>query len=124
MKSSTRSSRNSWLNRFSVKKSSGVIWYQGENNAIGEESVAEYEEVLSTMITDWRRAFAQPEMPFLIVQLPNFGREGGIFNYAAIRDIQHKARQGGKTERPVWPMIAQPTSRTVCRNVALSGVTE
>jgi len=68
----------------------GVIWYQGENNAIGEESVAEYEEVLSTMITDWRRAFAQPEMPFLIVQLPNFGREGGIFNYAAIRDIQRR----------------------------------
>ena len=79
---------NGMLNPLLDTNFAGVIWYQGENNAIGEESVAEYEEVLSTMITDWRRAFDEPEMPFLIVQLPNFGREGGIFNYAAIRDIQ------------------------------------
>ena len=81
---------NGMLNPLRDVNFAGVIWYQGENNAIGEESVAEYEEVLSTMITDWRRAFKEPEMPFLIVQLPNFGREGGIFNYAAIRDIQRR----------------------------------
>ena len=66
----------------------GVIWYQGENNAIGDESVAAYEEVLRTMIGDWRRAFREPELPFLIVQLPDFGREGGIFNYKRIREAQ------------------------------------
>jgi sialate O-acetylesterase len=66
----------------------GVIWYQGENNAIGEESVNDYEEVLQTLIGDWRRAFDEPELPFLIVQLPDFGREGGIFNFKRIREAQ------------------------------------
>jgi sialate O-acetylesterase len=66
----------------------GVIWYQGENNAIGEESCNDYEEVLRTMIVDWREAFEKPSLPFLIVQLPDFGREGGIFNYKQIREAQ------------------------------------
>lgn len=66
----------------------GVTWYQGENNAIGEESADDYQQVLQTMIGDWRRAFEKPELPFLIVQLPDFGREGGIFKFKRIREAQ------------------------------------
>lgn len=48
---------------------SGVLWYQGESNDSKPEL---YPRILSTMIGDWRRAWNDPSMPFLIVQLPAF----------------------------------------------------
>ncbi len=47
----------------------GVIWYQGEANIWRAE---EYRRLFPAMITDWRRYWRQPELPFLFVQLPNF----------------------------------------------------
>ena len=47
----------------------GVIWYQGESNA-GRH--AEYREVFSSMILDWRAQWNQGDFPFLFVQLANF----------------------------------------------------
>ncbi|OON68939.1 sialate O-acetylesterase [Hymenobacter sp. CRA2] len=47
----------------------GVIWYQGESNT---GRAKEYQQLFSTMITDWRRAWQQPALPFLYVQLANF----------------------------------------------------
>lgn len=43
----------------------GVIWYQGESN---NSRAGEYQEVLTNMIRNWRKDFAQP-LPFLIVQI-------------------------------------------------------
>jgi sialate O-acetylesterase len=46
----------------------GVVWYQGETNtAYGEH----YDKVLSALITSWRDAWGQGNIPFLVVQLPN-----------------------------------------------------
>ncbi|MBX3257577.1 MAG: hypothetical protein KF862_25850 [Chitinophagaceae bacterium] len=50
----------------------GFIWYQGESNAGRAE---EYKQLLPAMIKDWRKQFNQGELPFLIVQLPDLGRE-------------------------------------------------
>ncbi|MFP3599064.1 sialate O-acetylesterase [Chryseobacterium sp. SIMBA_029] len=47
----------------------GVIWYQGESNTAKPN---EYEDLLSTMIKDWRSQWNQKDLPFLIVQLANF----------------------------------------------------
>jgi sialate O-acetylesterase len=47
----------------------GALWYQGESNT-GEADT--YRSLLSGMMADWRRQFGS-ELPFLIVQLPNFG---------------------------------------------------
>ena len=47
----------------------GTIWYQGESNA-GNPS--RYAELVKALITDWRGLWKMPEMPFLLVQLPNF----------------------------------------------------
>jgi sialate O-acetylesterase len=47
----------------------GVIWYQGEANV---SRAVEYRRLFSALITDWRRNFPQPELPFLFVQLPNY----------------------------------------------------
>ena len=47
----------------------GVLWYQGESNA-GE--AAQYQALLSALMGDWRRQFGA-DLPYLIVELPNFG---------------------------------------------------
>jgi len=48
----------------------GVLWYQGESNS---ENPIQYRKLLPALIEDYRRAFSQPQLPFLYVQLPNFG---------------------------------------------------
>lgn len=48
----------------------GWLWYQGESNA---SEAALYERLLPLMISDWRRVWGQGELPFIQVQLANFG---------------------------------------------------
>ncbi len=43
----------------------GVIWYQGESNAL---KAHQYRTLLSALITSWRKASHQNRFPFLIVQ--------------------------------------------------------
>lgn len=53
-------------------KISGVIWYQGEsNNGRGFQ----YRTLLPSLIADWRTTFANPELPFLFVQIAPFRYE-------------------------------------------------
>lgn len=44
----------------------GVAWYQGESNS---GRAAEYQEILPTMINNWRTDFKRPDLAFLIVQI-------------------------------------------------------
>ena len=48
----------------------GVVWYQGEANS---RSPRDYRPVLKTFVKAWREVFGEPDLPFVIVQLPNFG---------------------------------------------------
>ncbi|WP_369384644.1 sialate O-acetylesterase [Phocaeicola paurosaccharolyticus] len=50
-------------------KFKGAMWYQGESNT-GQSN--EYEALLLSMIGDWRERFNDREIPFVVVQLPNF----------------------------------------------------
>ncbi|WP_111669969.1 sialate O-acetylesterase [Algoriphagus litoralis] len=54
------------LTQYGIK---GVIWYQGESNA-GRH--AEYKELFSAMITNWRARWDIGDFPFLFVQLANY----------------------------------------------------
>jgi sialate O-acetylesterase len=47
----------------------GVAWYQGESNT-GEPK--EYRRLLTGLMVDWRQTFAT-DLPFLVVQLPDYG---------------------------------------------------
>ncbi|MCD8739277.1 sialate O-acetylesterase [Mucilaginibacter roseus] len=47
----------------------GIAWYQGESN-IG---TADYGALLKALIADWRRAWNDTGLPFLLAQLPGFG---------------------------------------------------
>ncbi len=47
----------------------GVVWYQGESNT---DQAHAYRLLLGELMSDWRRQFGA-ELPFLVVQLPNYG---------------------------------------------------
>jgi sialate O-acetylesterase len=64
----------------------GVIWYQGEGNADHPDT---YPKFLSTMIQQWRDQFAAPDLPFIIIQLPDFAP--GNLHWQWIREAQAKA---------------------------------
>ena len=47
----------------------GAIWYQGESNLYFAEN---YQNTLTAMMADWRKQFGTA-LPFLIVQIPDYG---------------------------------------------------
>jgi sialate O-acetylesterase len=49
-----------------------VIWYQGEQNA--RRNGFAYRVMLPALIDQWRHDFGNPELPFYIVQLPDWQR--------------------------------------------------
>ncbi|PYS89171.1 MAG: sialate O-acetylesterase [Acidobacteria bacterium] len=51
---------------FAIK---GAIWYQGESN---EARAEQYNILLPTMIRSWRERWGMADMPFGIIQLPNY----------------------------------------------------
>jgi sialate O-acetylesterase len=70
----------------------GVIWYQGESNAIDKRS-AQYRTLFPALIQDWRRHWGYP-LPFLFVQLAGFGRDGAQpaeSEWAELREAQSMA---------------------------------
>jgi sialate O-acetylesterase len=58
----------------------GIIWYQGESNANNMQQAAAYRDQFTTLIRSWRGAWtaAGDSLPFLWVQLPNFGRPDSV----------------------------------------------
>ncbi len=70
----------------------GVAWYQGEANA-GLEDARRYQPLLTAWMADWRRQFDAP-LPFLIVQLANFGKLATSpvdSGWAMLRESQRRA---------------------------------
>jgi sialate O-acetylesterase len=66
----------------------GVIWYQGEGNAL---DAYRYRQLLPGLIESWRKASHQSTFPFLIVQLPNHGvtpNEPGESAWAELREAE------------------------------------
>ena len=79
---------NAMVHPFTEIPVKGVVWYQGEaDEIIGEW----YEAKLRTLIESWREAWKNSELPFLIVQLPNFR--------------QHHNMPVGVHDR--WPVVRQ-----------------
>jgi sialate O-acetylesterase len=67
----------------------GILWYQGESNC---PTAHLYRDLLGALIGNWRSIWEIPEIPFLIVQLPNFKRLAevpqGRSAWAVIREAQ------------------------------------
>lgn len=60
------------LTSFSFK---GILWYQGEANT-GDPYV--YRELLPALIKDWRKKLHEPSLPFIYVQLANYGKPSTV----------------------------------------------
>jgi len=60
---------NSMLRPLAPYAIRGFVWYQGEANASYPE---EYTLLLKELISDWRKLWQDRNLPFLLVQLPNF----------------------------------------------------
>lgn len=68
----------------------GAIFHQGYNNAFrGAAGVAMYYQVFSKMITAWRAAFDNPDMPFGIISLCTDGKPQTRENY-----VEHMLNDG------------------------------
>jgi sialate O-acetylesterase len=70
----------------------GVLWYQGESNSDGNL----YLEKTRAMVSDWRKFFGEPNLPFYYVQLaaftkPNNNPVGDGGSWGAIRDVQRRS---------------------------------
>lgn len=87
----------------------GVIWYQGESNA---DFPCNYYSQFPLMIEDWRRSFAQPQMPFYFVQIANFDISKRTMwptdSWAFIRDAQKSALALPNTGMTVTIDIGEP----------------
>jgi sialate O-acetylesterase len=68
----------------------GVLWYQGESNT---GDAGRYQAELAALMADWRGEFGA-QLPFLIVELPNFGApraEPAASDWANLREAQRRA---------------------------------
>jgi len=66
----------------------GVAWYQGESNT---EDARNYSKLLTAWMADWRTRFDSADLPFLIVQLANYGAAAtapGESDWAQLREAQ------------------------------------
>ncbi|MFV3130399.1 sialate O-acetylesterase [Niveispirillum sp. KHB5.9] len=67
-----------------------ALWYQGESNAAQPQK---YKALLTGLMGDWRRQFGA-DLPFLVVQLPEWGYPSDKpveSNWAALRESQRAA---------------------------------
>lgn len=67
----------------------GVLWYQGESNT-GEPD--EYQSLLAMLMADWREHFGAA-LPFLIVQLPQYGARVTVpveSGWSGVREAQRR----------------------------------
>lgn len=74
------------LTQYRIK---GVIWYQGEGNAM-DNRAAQYRQIFPALINDWRRHWGY-DLPFLFVQLPGYGpnqSEPSEYQWAELREAQ------------------------------------
>lgn len=81
----------------------GIIWYQGESNAVNPISSIHYTELLKKMVGQWRADW-NAELPFYAVQLPSF-----------------KAPQKEPVEKSNWALIRE-SFMTVSKEVPQVGM--
>lgn len=89
------------LTRFPLR---GAIWYQGESNAAADR-VALYGRLFQALIGDWRRQWADPDLPFLFVQLASFSTKD---DWPLLREKQTEALSLRNTGMAVTVDIGNP----------------
>ena len=113
------------LSNYTIK---GFCWYQGEGNIHTAEA---YPKLLPALITDWRKQWQQPDLPFLIVQLPGFGDYNytpSESNWAVLREAQLKTLSVANTALTVaidlgeWNDIHPDNKKDVGERLAVAAL--
>lgn len=92
---------------------SGFLWYQGEANTVDP---LPYRQLLPALIADWRQQFNQGPLPFLYVQLANYGKKSdtpSTSNIAVIREAQALARSVPNTGMAVIHDAGETTNGNI-----------
>lgn len=55
----------------------GVLWYQGESNALSQARAGQHEQLFPALVAAWRADWHQPDLPFYTCQLSSIGTEKG-----------------------------------------------
>lgn len=109
-------------------KIKGVIWYQGESNV---SRAAEYQQLMTDLINDWRKQFQQKDLPFVYAQLANFlpaASQPGESGWAELREAQRKTLAVKNTAMAVaidageWNDIHPLDKQTVGERLALGAL--
>lgn len=104
----------------------GFLWYQGESNTTRPD---EYRALFKKLVTDWRRVWGRGCLPFLYVQLPNFGKaagEPGQSEWAEFREAQESGLTLPQTAMVVlhdageWNDLHPMDKKTVGERLALA----
>jgi sialate O-acetylesterase len=66
----------------------GVLWYQGESNSAHPET---YPRLFSMLAAEWRKQFGDLELPFFVVQLPEYVKLWEGFYWPWEREAQAQA---------------------------------
>lgn len=121
---------NAMLHPLRNIRAKGFIWYQGESNAGNREEAVLYSSLFKKMITSWRSLWAMGDLPFLWVQLPNFGtaadenHPGTWDSWPLIRRSQSSALELPRTgevvaldlgSRDIHPVDKQPVGERLAR---------
>ncbi len=69
-------------------KVKGVLWYQGESDAMGGDAWKSYSQVFSRFIAAVRGDFGQPELPFYFVQIGRFVLAGESKGWNSVQEAQ------------------------------------
>lgn len=65
----------------------GVLWYQGESNGDTVARTCQYDATFPLLVSSWRDAFQNKNMPVAFVQLPAMGRP----NWPVFREYQRRS---------------------------------
>jgi sialate O-acetylesterase len=77
-------------------KVKGVLWYQGESEALDAENVSAYEAALLNLFDSLRRDTGQADLPILYVQISRYAKSNDSVadtQWETIRETQRKAAQ-------------------------------
>ena len=94
----------------------GVLWYQGESNALRAVDVAEYAGLMRLLVADWREQWRDPALPFLWCQLPSID-EPTRLHWPRFREVQRQLETSLK--HTGMAVTLSPPSRMVSRSDAM-----
>ncbi len=80
------------IRRFLPLGIAGILWYQGESNALSLARVRQHEQLFPQMIATWRADWQRPELPVYVCQLSSIGTERGYKSeyWPLFRDSQRR----------------------------------